>query len=269
MAAIFGSPVSAVLLAIELLLFEFRPRSIIPVALASATAAGMRIIFEGGHAGVSDARCSGARHWRNGVLHFAWRVDGSGRGGSHAHRLFRRRRFRTFADPLDVVAGNRRAWRSGLSDISSPRTLGVGYDNITDILSNQLDASGRGDFVRDEIRLLDIRHLQRHFRRHDGAVVHDRRRTGAGRRLASQLPTMPSIDLKLAALVGMAAMFAGASRAFLASTVFAFEATLQPFSLLPLLGGCAASYLVAALLSKTSLMTEKIVRRGVAAPHEY
>ncbi len=64
-------------------------------------------------------------------------------------------------------------------------------------------------------------------------------------------------------------MFAGASRAFLASTVFAFEATLQPFSLLPLLGGCAASYLAATLLMETSLMTEKIVRRGVATTHEY
>src|SRR5205809_6925944 len=42
MAATFGSPVSAVLLAVELLLFEFRPRSIIPVALAAATAAGLR-----------------------------------------------------------------------------------------------------------------------------------------------------------------------------------------------------------------------------------
>src|SRR6059036_4294871 len=42
MAATFGSPVSAVLLAVELLLFEYRPRSIIPVALASATAAGVR-----------------------------------------------------------------------------------------------------------------------------------------------------------------------------------------------------------------------------------
>src|SRR5213079_308729 len=50
MAATFGSPVSAVLLAIELLLFEFRPRSIIPVALASATAAGVRIAFDGAHA---------------------------------------------------------------------------------------------------------------------------------------------------------------------------------------------------------------------------
>src|SRR6202167_2633950 len=46
MAATFGSPVSAVLLAIELLLFEFRPRSIIPVALASTAAAGVRILFE-------------------------------------------------------------------------------------------------------------------------------------------------------------------------------------------------------------------------------
>src|SRR6476661_5527409 len=47
MAATFGSPVSAVLLAIELLLFEFRPRSIIPVALASAAATAVRIAMEG------------------------------------------------------------------------------------------------------------------------------------------------------------------------------------------------------------------------------
>src|SRR3954469_2986472 len=47
MAATFGSPVSAVLLAVELLLFELRPRSIIPVALASATAAGVRMALLG------------------------------------------------------------------------------------------------------------------------------------------------------------------------------------------------------------------------------
>src|SRR5438045_3384367 len=47
MAATFGSPVSAVLLAVELLLFEFRARSIVPVALASATAAGVRLAFDG------------------------------------------------------------------------------------------------------------------------------------------------------------------------------------------------------------------------------
>jgi len=47
LSAIFGSPFAAVLIAIELLLFEFRPRSMIPVALASATAAGVRIFFHG------------------------------------------------------------------------------------------------------------------------------------------------------------------------------------------------------------------------------
>src|SRR5207248_7531663 len=49
MAATFGSPVSAVLLAIELLLFEFRARSLVPVALASAAAAGVRVFFDGVH----------------------------------------------------------------------------------------------------------------------------------------------------------------------------------------------------------------------------
>src|SRR5512132_3222998 len=48
MAATFGAPVSAVLLAVELLLFEYRPRSVIPVALATATATGVRIAFTGG-----------------------------------------------------------------------------------------------------------------------------------------------------------------------------------------------------------------------------
>src|SRR2546423_7545295 len=47
MAATFGSPVSAVLLSVELLLFEYRPRSLIPVALAAAVAAGVRIAFHG------------------------------------------------------------------------------------------------------------------------------------------------------------------------------------------------------------------------------
>ena len=47
MSAVFASPVSAVLLAVELLLFELRPRSVIPVAFASATATGVRIAFAG------------------------------------------------------------------------------------------------------------------------------------------------------------------------------------------------------------------------------
>jgi chloride channel protein, CIC family len=77
------------------------------------------------------------------------------------------------------------------------------------------------------------------------------------------------IDPRICALVGMAAMFAGASRALLASVVFAFETTLQPLGLLPLLGGCTAGYLVSALLMRNTIMTEKLARRGVRVPAEY
>ncbi len=64
-------------------------------------------------------------------------------------------------------------------------------------------------------------------------------------------------------------MFAGASRAMLASAVFAFETTLQPLGLLPLLGGCTAAFLASALLMRNTIMTEKIARRGVRVPAEY
>jgi Mg/Co/Ni transporter MgtE len=67
----------------------------------------------------------------------------------------------------------------------------------------------------------------------------------------------------------MAAIFAGASRALLASVVFAFETTLQPMGLLPLLGGCTAAYLVSCLLMRHTIMTEKIARRGIRVPAEY
>jgi CBS domain-containing protein len=77
------------------------------------------------------------------------------------------------------------------------------------------------------------------------------------------------MDPRIGALVGMAAMFAGASRALLTSVVFAFEATRQPLGLLPLLGGCTAAYLVSCALMRHSIMTEKIARRGIRVPSEY
>jgi CBS domain-containing protein len=85
------------------------------------------------------------------------------------------------------------------------------------------------------------------------------------------VPFLPSfgIDPRIAGLVGMAAIFAGASRALLASVVFAFETTLQPLGLLPLLGGCTASYLVSCFLMRNTIMTEKIARRGIRVPSEY
>jgi Voltage gated chloride channel len=87
--------------------------------------------------------------------------------------------------------------------------------------------------------------------------------------VASMLFPQFGIDLRIAGIVGMAAMFAGASRALLTSIVFAFETTLQPLGLLPLLSGSSAAYMVSSLLMETTLMTEKVVRRGVFVPTEY
>ena len=93
-------------------------------------------------------------------------------------------------------------------------------------------------------------------------------RSLAGIGIATVAPQF-GVDPRIAALVGMAAIFAGASRALLTAVVFAFETTGQPAGLLPLLGGCTAAYLISALMMRNTIMTEKIVRRGVRVPSEY
>jgi CBS domain-containing protein len=151
-----------------------------------------------------------------------------------------------------------------------PRTMGVGYENISELLQNGLGLQalvllglmkfiswcvslGSGTSGGTLAPLFTIGGCL-------GAAV--------GVATAAVAPQL-GIDVRVAALVGMAAMFAGASRALLTSVVFAFETTLQPLGLLPLLGGCTASYLVSCLLMQNSIMTEKIVRRGIRAPGEY
>lgn len=77
------------------------------------------------------------------------------------------------------------------------------------------------------------------------------------------------VSLPLAALVGMSAMFAGAARALLTSIVFAMESTMQESTLLPLIAGCLTSYLVSFILMRSTIMTEKIRRRGIVTPDSY
>src|SRR5215472_6103559 len=77
------------------------------------------------------------------------------------------------------------------------------------------------------------------------------------------------IDPRVAGLVGMTAMFTGASRAVLTSMVFAIETTLRPAAILPVMSGCAVAYIVSSMLMPNTIMTEKISRRGVRAPTDY
>ena len=139
MAATFGSPVSAVLLAVELLLFEFRPRSLIPVALAAAAATGVRIGLRRRRAGLR--RCRTCAQPGGGAL-AAYMLLGAlvgvaVRRASRAPSTASRTRFEKL--PIHWM------WWPALGGLAvgvvgyfAPRTLGVGYDNIEDIVSGEL-----------------------------------------------------------------------------------------------------------------------------------
>ena len=269
MAATFGSPVAAVLLAIELLLFEYRPRSIIPVALAAATATGVRMAFEGMEPvfGMPDlAQPTGAALATYIALGALMGVVAAGvtRIVYGIEDAFERLPIHWMWWPaIGAVA-------VGVVGYFAPDTLGVGYRNITAVLSNDLTAGAMlalagAKFVSWSISLGSGT---------SGGTMAPLFTIGGalggaiGMGVNAAVPVL-GVDARLAALVGMASIFAGASRAMLACAVFAFETTLQPFGLLPLLGGCAAAYLTSSLTMRNSLMTEKIERRGVRAPAEY
>jgi CBS domain-containing protein len=165
----------------------------------------------------------------------------------------------------------------GLIGYFSPRTLGVGYYNIQEFLS-----FGTGsDPSYLTIKFIGILCLMKFISWSialgsgtSGGTLAPLFTIGGGMGLllgvlGQHLLPHAGIDPRMAALVGMAAIFAGASRALLASVVFAFETTLQPLGLLPLLAGCSASFLVSALFMRNTIMTEKIARRGVRVPAEY
>jgi H+/Cl- antiporter ClcA/CBS domain-containing protein len=269
MAAIFGTPVSAVLLAVELLLFEYRARSIIPVALAATVATGTRIAMEGSGAAFGMPDIAPAPL---GAL--AFYVMLGALMGLVAAGVTRA----VFAveDRFERVPIHWMWWPAlggvavGVIGFFAPDTLGVGYYNITSILSNSLPTKA----VAILCLMKFVSWLIALGSGTSGGTLAPLFTIGggigllAGEATASLLPGA-GIDARVAALVGMAALFAGASRAMLTSAIFAFETTLQPAALLPLLGACAAAYLVSSLAMRNTIMTEKIVRRGVRAPSEY
>jgi CBS domain-containing protein len=158
----------------------------------------------------------------------------------------------------------------GLVGLVEPRTLGVGYDNIR----HALDGSIAGQTLLVLVVLKFVSWAVYLGSGTSGGTLAPLFTIGsglgalAGTLLARVAPSL-GVDPHIAALVGMAAIFAGASHALLASVVFAFETTRQPLGLLPMLVGCAAAYLVSLLLSRHSIMTEKLARRGASVRPEY
>src|SRR4051794_3916487 len=273
MSATFGSPVSAVLLAVELLLFEYRPRSIIPVALASAVAASIRVAFSGSApvfpiADLVQPSDSALAFYvllgaliglvSVGITRFTYGIeDGFEALGErfHVHWMW-----------WPAIG----ALVVGALGIIEPRILGVGYSNIIGALSGTI--VGRALIVL--VLLKFIAWAVYLASGTSGGVLAPLFTIGSGLggwvgALAAAAAPSIGIDPRIAALVGMAAIFAGATHALLTAIVFAFETTRQPVGLLPLLLGCAAAYLVSLLFNRHSLLTEKLARREGSVRTEY
>ena len=266
MTAIFGSPVAAALLAIELLLFEMRPRTLVPVTLACVAAAGFRTMFM--EAGPVFAMPAVATISGEALAFYV--LLGTAMG---VVSTFVTKAVYAIEDAFERLPLHWVAWPAlgglvvGLVGYFAPRTLGVGYSNIADIVSGRLGGTVLlvlvvAKFVSWSIALGSGT---------SGGTLAPLFTIGGGLGAVVGELFAPhfGIDPRIAGLVGMAAIFAGSSRALLTSVVFALETTGQLPTLLPLLGGCAAAYFLSCLLMRNTIMTEKIERRGVRVPHEY
>ena len=269
MAATFGTPVAAVLLAVELLLFEYRARSIVPVALAAAAATVIHTVLVGTRPVFAMAPIAPLTGGALASYILLGIVVGFLSVGI-ARLLF------AVEDRFEKLPIHWMWWPAigavavGIIGYLDPRTLGVGAYNIEMILT--------GDLIGSSLLVLVVLKFISWSvylgSGTSGGTLAPLLIIGGGTgallgQVANAFAPELGLDPHVSALVGMAAIFAGASHAFLASVVFAFEATQQPMSLLPLLAGSGASYLTALLTAKTSIMTERLVRRGIPIQTEY
>jgi H+/Cl- antiporter ClcA len=138
MSATFGAPASAVLLAIELLVFEFRPRSLVPIALASVTAAGVRVAFEGGVHPMFPMPDLAAP---SGLAIACYILIGALVGVASVGVT---KAVYWIEDAFEHLPVHWMWWPAigavvvGVIGYFFPRTLGVGYANISQIISNDM-----------------------------------------------------------------------------------------------------------------------------------
>ena len=262
MTAVFGTPLAAVLLAVELLLFELRPRSLLPVALACSVAAFLRplCIADGPLFPLETA-----------VPHLA--ALGScvlaGLASGALSALMTAGLYRV-EDLFAKLPMHWMWWPAlgglvvGIGGFFEPRALGVGYDVIGDLLSNHLALSVVAGLLAAKLIMWMVALASGT----SGGVLAPLLMIGAG--LGCLIgPYMPGGDPRLWALVCMAATLGGTMRAPMTAVVFAFGLTHDVNALLPTLLACAVAYGFTVVVMPRSILTEKIARRGRHVFREY
>jgi H+/Cl- antiporter ClcA/CBS domain-containing protein len=263
MAAIFASPVAAVLLAVELLLFEWRPRSFIPVAVAAAIASVVRVPLLGAgpifpvppHPALPASAIG---------LSFAIGIL-AGLGSIVLTVLVY-----GFEDLFQKLPLHWMWWPTlgglavGIGGLLDPRVLGVGYGVIHDLLRGH----ALGGLL---LSLLIIKALIWSIALGSGTsggVLAPLLIMG-GALGALEAQWLSLNDPGLWAMIGMAAMMGGTMRSPLTAMIFALELTHDLNVLPALLAGCVAAHAVTVLLMRRSILTEKVARRGHHLMREY
>lgn len=263
MSAIFNAPVAAVLLAVELLLFEWRPRSFIPVAIASAVAAMVRVPLLGSGAifPVTTHAPLGAEGL---MIAFAVGIAAGVASGLLTALVY-------FCEDVFTKLPIHWMWWPaigglfvGIGGWLDPRVLGVGYDTIHALL--------KGEFVGPlVIGLLIGKALVWSISLGSGT---------SGGVLAPLLIMGGALgaiegrfislgDPGLWAMISMAAMMGGTMRSPLTAMIFTLELT-HDLNLLPgLLVACIAAHALTVLWLRRSILTEKVARRGFHVTREY
>ncbi len=270
MSATFAAPIAAILIAVELLLFEWRPRSLVPVAVASVTAGALRIWWLGPGplfpvdlpsnihleqslliavplgilVGLAAAGLSRLMYGLEDAFeHFCGRV--------HIHWMW-----------WPAIGGI----GIGIGGYFFPRGLGVGYDNIAELLRGNAP-------VALLLGLVIAKSLMWAFSLSSGTsggVLAPLLMIGAAiGESAAHLAHLPGQTQALWALMAMGAMLAGALGVPLTAVLFSLELTHALPAILPLVLACTASYLVTSLIMPRSILTEKLGRRGYHLSREY
>ncbi|HYL33429.1 MAG TPA: chloride channel protein [Stellaceae bacterium] len=263
MTTVFGTPIAAIMLAVELLLFEWTPRSFVPVATAAITAAVERTwthlalpLFPF-HGGMSVSLTALLCWLLVGIL--AGLLSGLLTQMVYAcEDLFLKLPLHWMWWPIlgGVVVG--------IGGLIEPSALGVGYDSIARML--------RGDIL--PVAGLSLTAVKAVIwsvalgSGTSGGVLAPLLIIGGG--MGAVLgPLLPAASPGFWPLLAMAAILGGTMRSPLTAIFFAVEVTGNTHVLLPLAAACITAHVVTVLLLRRSILTEKIARRGHHLLREY